>query len=326
MILLLALFSITSGFMRHIIVPGAIISLLLEYVLYRWETRRDLSRYSLKDVSKRSIREFENIANIGRLRTEDDIYPRLKGVERYCYMKRVCPVLTTMESTNLNSDNLVLDVGCGPGLIAKKLAELGFEVVGMDISEKNLKSLKHWCKGYDIHRVLGDAEALPFKDESLNTIIATETIEHLQNPSFAILEFARVTTPRGKILITTENATRLPYSFNPFTLLERIISVYYPIVLPARPQVIRHLETGRLFIHRDFTVYELKEMARSRGLTVRRTIWCSFYYAPLLLMLEKLSPVYGTAFADIFEQFMLRFAPLNQMGEHLFLELEYLDR
>lgn len=54
----------------------------------------------------------------------------------------------------------------------------------------------------DSEMVIGNAENLPFEDQSFDVILATEVFEHLSNPNKLILEAYRVLKKNGKIIIT----------------------------------------------------------------------------------------------------------------------------
>ncbi len=88
----------------------------------------------------------------------------------------------------------ILDVGTGTGFLALILAELGHEVVGLDISEGMLKVAmrKARKRGLKVQFKLGDAENLPFKDESFDAIICRHLLWTLPNPKKALAEWVRV--------------------------------------------------------------------------------------------------------------------------------------
>lgn len=96
----------------------------------------------------------------------------------------------------------VLDVGTGTGFIALLLAELGHEVVGVDISEGMLKVARDKAKkaGVDVEFMQGDAEELPFDDESFDAVISRHLLWTLPNPKRAVEEWARVVRGRGKVI------------------------------------------------------------------------------------------------------------------------------
>ena len=55
--------------------------------------------------------------------------------------------------------------------------------------------------------VLGDAQNLPFKDESFEVILCTEVLEHLKKPQLAVDEMKRVLKKGGKLILTASLST-----------------------------------------------------------------------------------------------------------------------
>jgi ubiquinone/menaquinone biosynthesis C-methylase UbiE len=69
----------------------------------------------------------------------------------------------------------VLDVGTGTGFIALLLAELGHEVIGVDISEEMLRIAREKARKLNIENVefhLADAEEPPFPDNTFDAVVA----------------------------------------------------------------------------------------------------------------------------------------------------------
>lgn len=96
----------------------------------------------------------------------------------------------------------ILDVGCGTGSIALILAGLGHDVSGIDLSEGMLSvcEKKATFRGLPIHIQVGDAEALPFPDQSFDIITSRWVLWTLLRPDIAMSEWKRVLRPGGKIL------------------------------------------------------------------------------------------------------------------------------
>lgn len=92
----------------------------------------------------------------------------------------------------------VLDVGTGTGFIALLLAELGHEVIGVDISEEMLRIAREKARKLNIENVefhLADAEELPFPDNTFDAVVARHVIWALPNPEKAYSEWKRVLRP-----------------------------------------------------------------------------------------------------------------------------------
>ncbi len=99
----------------------------------------------------------------------------------------------------------VLDIGSGSGWTSFIPHE---EILFVDLSPKNLLLLKSDTS----IPVLADAHHLPFKDESQELVVASEIIEHLNDPSMAAREIWRVLKPGGKAIISTPYKEKLRYT------------------------------------------------------------------------------------------------------------------
>jgi len=103
----------------------------------------------------------------------------------------------------------VLEVACGRGGFLRQMACAGAHVTGCDFSFAALRiaSSKLSTQGGLPLALLvqGDAQSLPFKDESFDVVVSCETIEHLPLVQDSILEMYRVTRPGGKLFLTTPN-------------------------------------------------------------------------------------------------------------------------
>ena len=88
----------------------------------------------------------------------------------------------------------VIDVGCGSGLLTRRL--LGREVVGVDLSAGMLAVAKQRC---DAVFVRADAEAFGFQDESVDCIASLFALLHLPDPLACLRECRRVLRVGGRI-------------------------------------------------------------------------------------------------------------------------------
>jgi len=108
----------------------------------------------------------------------------------------------TVLSETFKGKMKILDVGCGTGFLSLILAELGHEVVGIDLSEGMLSKARKKAEenGYDILFKLGDAENLPFDDDSFDAVVNRHLLWTLPNPDKAIMEWGRVIKNGGKVV------------------------------------------------------------------------------------------------------------------------------
>lgn len=105
----------------------------------------------------------------------------------------------------------LLDVGCGTGVLASRLADGGYEVTGVDPSEGMLEHLR----GRDprVRAVVGSAVALPFHDGSFDLAMCVAVMHHIADPRAvreSLAEMVRVTRPGGLVLVWDHNP-RNPY-------------------------------------------------------------------------------------------------------------------
>jgi SAM-dependent methyltransferase len=88
----------------------------------------------------------------------------------------------------------VLDICCGSGMDAEYLARAGAIVVALDISPGAIarSEVRRNRSGVAYEALVGDAEHLPFPDNSFEYAFVHDGLHHLVDPTIAIAEMARV--------------------------------------------------------------------------------------------------------------------------------------
>jgi ubiquinone/menaquinone biosynthesis C-methylase UbiE len=97
-------------------------------------------------------------------------------------------------------DKRVLDVGCGEGFNTRKLAELGAEIVGIDISEAMIEAARQCDRNQPQcikYHVASGSEMSMFTDESFDAVVSTMAMMDMPNYISCIREIARVLKHNG---------------------------------------------------------------------------------------------------------------------------------
>ncbi|RLI15903.1 hypothetical protein DRO41_03370 [Candidatus Bathyarchaeota archaeon] len=100
-------------------------------------------------------------------------------------------------------DGLILDVGCGTGLLFNRIAEKTETVVGLDFSKKLLfEAKKRGRKLRNVHLVLADADNMPFKEDVFDRVFAFTVVQNTPNPAETLREIKRVAKNDAVVAVT----------------------------------------------------------------------------------------------------------------------------
>lgn len=114
------------------------------------------------------------------------------------YIQKIPPLLE-----DLKTDDIILNLGSGRGLLDFYLAERGYKVIGLDfvkdIIEKNNNNVLLQKLEDKLRFIEGDALNTPFEDESFNCLIDIGLFHHLKESDWDkyISEVYRILTPNG---------------------------------------------------------------------------------------------------------------------------------
>jgi ubiquinone/menaquinone biosynthesis C-methylase UbiE len=100
-----------------------------------------------------------------------------------------------------NARGRVLEIGVGTGLSFSHYPEIA-ELVGVDPSEPMLRRARRRAAelGRDVTLLEGPAEALPFEDESFDTVVSLAVLCTVDDPSRVLQEIRRVLRPAGSFV------------------------------------------------------------------------------------------------------------------------------
>ena len=115
--------------------------------------------------------------------------------------------------------DLILDVGCGSGMVTRDIAHLTKgKVIAIDGSNEMIDVSKEVLKNYDNVKLKKEnAESLSFEDNSFDIVTCNLFLMWADNPQKVVNEMARVTKPGGIVLASLEPdyGGKLHYPENP---------------------------------------------------------------------------------------------------------------
>jgi len=95
------------------------------------------------------------------------------------------------------------DIGAGTGFLTEILLQKGLRVTAVDQSEEMLAELqKKFGSSGRLECLAGESEHLPFPDAAVDFVFANMYLHHVEHPSRAIGEMARILKPGGRLVLS----------------------------------------------------------------------------------------------------------------------------
>lgn len=112
-------------------------------------------------------------------------------------------VKAALNNINLEKDSLVLDAGCGTGLLFKHVGRSIRLLVGLDVSPRILKEAKKRAKRLPTAAVVrADADFTPFRNNVFDAAFAITLLQNMPDPLVTLREMKRVSKDRAFIVVT----------------------------------------------------------------------------------------------------------------------------
>ncbi len=109
-----------------------------------------------------------------------------------------------IEMSQVGANDCVLDVACGPGLVACAFAQVARHVTGIDITEKMIEQAQVRQAQLNLNNMswdVGTAYPLPYESDFFDVVITRYSFHHFIEPHKALEEMIRVCKPNGVVLI-----------------------------------------------------------------------------------------------------------------------------
>lgn len=113
----------------------------------------------------------------------------------------------------------ILEVGCGPGHLALRLADRGFDVTAVDLDAGMIARARSNAErratrpGKRPSFLVGDAAALPIPDASFDLAVSTLSVHHWADVAAGFREMARALSPGGRALVWDLRPNVRPFPF-----------------------------------------------------------------------------------------------------------------
>jgi len=182
----------------------------------------------------------------------------------------------------------VLDVGCGPGIWTRELARRGYRVSAIDLTSTAVALAKSSVELFGLAADIreGDAENLPFADQSFDGVVSHGVIHHTPDTARCVREMARVLRPGGMAVVSVY--------YRNLVLRSKFLSRLVPVALrgwvglPGRGrerllscadanEIVRRYDGVRNPLGKAFTAAELRAMFEQAGFRLTRM---ERYYFP----------------------------------------------
>lgn len=131
--------------------------------------------------------------------------------------EQITKIKEAMKIVNINECSIILDLGCGTGLLFEYIAGKAAMIVGLDISRGLLTKAKaRTSKLSNVHLILADADHIPFSDNVFTHIFAFTVLQNMPNPRHTLKEVRRVAAENASIIVT---GLKKKFSLNTFLKL-----------------------------------------------------------------------------------------------------------
>jgi len=176
-----------------------------------------------------------------------------------------------IQSLNFSNQDKVLDVATGTGDVAFKIRkQYSSEIVGIDLSVNMLdiaKTKANKMNITDIDFIEGDAENLPFDDNTFNKLVISYGLRNLGDCKKGLQEFYRVLKPNSKVGV-------LEFLHPKSTLIANLFKFYFNNILPRIASLFSNSKAYRYLpesVDNFMTADELKSLLKEVGF---KNIYC----------------------------------------------------
>jgi ubiquinone/menaquinone biosynthesis C-methylase UbiE len=163
-----------------------------------------------------------------------------------------------IETAGIGSEDEVLDVACGPGLVVCEVARVARHVTGVDLTRAMIEQAEARQRSLGLTNLtwsVGDAQPLAFPDAAYSRVITRYSFHHFTDPAGVFAEMVRVCRPGGRVTVC-DVFTSSPEQAEAYDRLERYRD-------PSHTRALQLAEldvmfTGLKDVRREFYTYPVE--------------------------------------------------------------------
>jgi SAM-dependent methyltransferase len=139
-----------------------------------------------------------------------------------------------IDLARIGPEDDVLDVACGPGLVACPLAQVARHVTGLDLTPAMVEQARARQRSLGLTNLtwmVGDALPLPFPDAAFSAVVTRYSLHHFLDPRAVLAEMVRVCRPGGRVAVI-DVFTRGPEQAEAYNRVEKLRDPSHVRALP----------------------------------------------------------------------------------------------
>lgn len=130
-----------------------------------------------------------------------------------------------VDAAETGPNDTVLDVACGPGLVACAFGRVARQVIGIDLTPAMLAQAEALAAERGLSNVrfqLGDVLPLPFADATFSIVVSRFAFHHFEDPAAVLAEMRRVCGAGGRVVVADLMASSEPAKAAAFHEMEML--------------------------------------------------------------------------------------------------------
>jgi ubiquinone/menaquinone biosynthesis C-methylase UbiE len=166
------------------------------------------------------------------------------------------PIRMMIDLCGVSAADRVLDVACGPGLVACEFAGHAGQVTGIDITPGMIEQARALQRDRNLQNIswqVGDVLPLPFPDARFDVVVTRYSFHHFLDPAAVLAEMIRVCRPGGRVMVVD------------VVMPEDKVDAYNRLEILRDPSHVKAL-----------ALHEMEELIGRSGLSSVRTGWYRF--------------------------------------------------